>query len=176
MIIATRDLHMKLSDGVEWGIHCAVLLAGLEPGATLPGKALAEFHGVSESYLLKHLQALTAAELLVSVPGPRGGYRLARSAERISLLDVVQAIEGKEPAFRCTEIRQRGPTALDARAYRRPCGINAAMLRAESAWRAELERVSLADIVRSVVAKADPRVMMRSGAWLACNSRPAQRE
>ena len=70
---------MKLSEGVEWGVHCAVVLAGLAPGATLPGKALAEYHGVSESYLLKHLKALTAAELLVSVPGPRGGYRLART-------------------------------------------------------------------------------------------------
>jgi len=106
---------MKLSEGVEWGVHCAVVLAGLAPGATLPGKALAEYHGVSESYLLKHLKALTAAELLVSVPGPRGGYRLARPPERITLLDVVQAIDGTQPAFRCTEIRQRGPLALDAR-------------------------------------------------------------
>ena len=55
---------MKLSEGVEWGIHCAAILGGLPPGATLPGKALAEFHGVSESYLLKHLKALTAADLL----------------------------------------------------------------------------------------------------------------
>src|SRR5262249_24399343 len=128
---------MKLSDGVEWGIHCAAMLAGLAPGATLPGKALAEFHGVSESYLLKHLKALTAAKLLGWGPGPRAVFRLARSAERITLLDGVQAIDGNEPVFRCTETRQRGPGALDGRAYRRPCTINAAMLRAENAWRAE---------------------------------------
>jgi len=167
---------MKLGEGVEWGVHCAVLLAGLEAGATLPGRALAEYHGVSESYLLKHLKTLTPAELLESVPGPRGGYRLARAPERISLLDVVHAIEGTEPAFRCTEIRQRGPTALDARAYRHPCGINAAMLRAESAWRAELARTSLADIVRGVIETADPRVMARSANWLACNGRPPARD
>jgi Rrf2 family protein len=172
-MIVSEETAMKLSDGVEWGVHCVVLLAGLEVGATLPGKALAEYHGVSESYLLKHLKALVAAELLDSVPGPRGGYRLARGPERISLLDVVQAIEGTEPAFRCTEIRQRGPTALDARAYRRPCGINAAMLRAEAAWRAELARTSIADIVCGIVDSADPRVMARSANWLACNGRPA---
>src|ERR1700704_6466847 len=143
---------MKLSEGVEWGVHCAVVLAGLAPGATLPGKALAEYHGVSESYLL------------------------ARPPERITLLDVVQAIDGTQPAFRCTEIRQRGPLALDARAYRRPCVINAAMLRAESAWRTELERTSLADIVSGVVAAADPRVTARSAGWLECNGRPAQRD
>jgi Rrf2 family protein len=160
------EATMKLSDGVEWGIHCAAMLAGLAPGATLPGKALAEFHGVSESYLLKHLKALTAANLLESVPGPRGGYRLARAAEHITLLDVVQAIDGDEPAFRCTEIRQRGPGALDGRAYRRPCTINAAMLRAENAWRAELSRTSLADINRGVAENADPRVLTRGAQWL----------
>ena len=167
---------MRLSEGVEWSVHCAVMLAGLARGATLPGKALAEFHGVSESYLLKHLKALTAAHLLESVPGPRGGYCLARSPERITLLDVVQAIDGTQPAFRCTEIRQRGPAALEARAYRRPCIINTAMLRAESAWRAELDRTSLADIARGVVKTADPRVSARGAQWLEQNCRPAHHD
>ena len=164
---------MKLSEGVEWSIHCAAILAGLPPGATLPGKALAEFHGVSESYLLKHLKALTAANVLESVAGPRGGYRLARSPERITLLDVVQAIDGTQPAFRCSEIRQRGPAAGDRSAYRRPCVINAAMLRAESAWRAELERTTLVDINRGVVKTADPRVLSRGAQWLEQHCRPA---
>ena len=66
--------------------HCATVLSRLPDGATLPGKALAEFHGVSESYLLKRLKALTAARLLESLPGPHGGYRLAREPENISLL------------------------------------------------------------------------------------------
>jgi hypothetical protein len=47
------------------------------------------------------------------------------------------------------------------------------MLRAESAWRAELARTSLADIVRGIVDSADPRVMARSASWLSCNGRPA---
>jgi Rrf2 family protein len=164
---------MKLSEGIEWGIHCATILGGLTPGATLPGKALAEFHGVSESYLLKHLKALTAANLLESVPGPRGGYRLARAPERITLLDVVQAIDGKEPAFRCTEIRQRGPVAGHRSAYRRPCTINAAMLRAEGAWRAELARTTLADINRGVVENANPGALARGAQWLGHHCRPA---
>jgi Rrf2 family protein len=176
MILYEQAMTMKLSDGVEWGIHCAVVLAGLAPGATLPGKALAELHGVSESYLLKHLKALVAANLLESEPGPRGGYRLARAAARITLFDVVQAIDGTEPAFRCTEIRQRGPNALEPRAYLRPCIINAAMLRAEQAWRMELGRTTLADIAQGVAETADPRVAARGAQWLVQNCRPALRE
>src|SRR6186997_2852707 len=100
---------MKLGDGVEQAIHSVLLLSGLPVDGVLPASALAEYHGVSTSYLLKHLQALAGAGLLLSVPGPKGGYRLARAAAHISLLDIVLAIEGPEPAFRCAEIRQRGP-------------------------------------------------------------------
>ncbi len=114
---------MKLSEGVEAAIHCATLLAQLEEGRAMPASALAEYHGLSPSYLLKHLKTLAAAGILESVPGPHGGYRLALSPDAITLLDVVLAIEGPKPAFRCAEIRQRGPGALEPRAYTRPCGI-----------------------------------------------------
>ena len=162
---------MKLSDGVEWGIHCCVLLAALPPDATINGAALAEFHGVSQSYLLKHLKALAEAGALESAPGPTGGYRLARPPTDLTLLDIVEAIEGTEPALRCTEIRQRGPAALDASAYRRPCRVNAAMLRAESAWRAALKNETIASLVVAVAATADPRSVRKAGPWLQRNVR-----
>src|SRR3954470_17875791 len=104
---------MRLSAGVEWALHCAVLLAALPPTGALSGRALAEFHGVSESYLLKQLQALTRAGVFTSTPGPLGGYRLARPASEITVLEIVEAIEGPELGFRCTDIRQRGPAAVD---------------------------------------------------------------
>jgi Rrf2 family protein len=162
---------MKLSDGVEWALHCATLLAALPPEATLPGKALAEYHGVSESYLLKHLQSLTRAGLLESVPGPKGGYRLARPAQEISLLDVVEAVEGTTPAFRCTEIRQCGPAALEKKAYRLPCAINITMLRAEAAWKDVLRAQTLAELVVHLGQTLDPRVAALAMPWLQNNIR-----
>lgn len=143
---------MKLGDGVEQAIHCMLVLSGLQPDGALPASALAEYHGVSTSYLLKHLQALAGAGLLQSVPGPRGGYRLGRAADKISLLDVVTAVEGPGPAFRCAEIRQRGPDPLPAQFYVKPCGVSAAMLKAERAYRDELRKVSIAELGHS----ADP--------------------
>ena len=112
---------MKLGEGVEQAIHCATMLAALQPGRVLPAAALAEFHGVSPSYLLKHLQALSGAGILDSVPGPNGGYRLAKPADKITLLDIVLAVEGAQPAFRCGEIRQRGPNPLGG-VPAKPCG------------------------------------------------------
>ncbi len=138
----------------------------------MPGSALAEQFGVSPSYLLKHLNALTAARILESLPGPAGGYRLARPAERISLLDIVLAVEGPQPAFRCGEIRQGGPVKLPASAYAKPCGINAAMLRAERAYRAALAAEKLSDIVSEYLADADPRSVAASCAFIAQRQRP----
>ena len=138
---------MKLSDGVEQSIHSVLMLAGLGENQVLAAAAVAEYHGVSTSYLLKHLQALAGAGILQSVPGPRGGYRLARPLDKVSLLDIVIAIEGPQRAFRCAEIRQRGPAPLAQKFFSAPCSVNAAMLRAEQAYRAELRKTSLADLV-----------------------------
>src|SRR5580658_3976578 len=99
---------MRLSEGVEWAAHCAVVLAVLPNGVSLPGGRLAEYHGVPAPYLAKSLQALTRAGIVDSTAGRYGGYWLAKPAAAISLLNVVEAIEGCEPIFRCTEIRRRG--------------------------------------------------------------------
>jgi Rrf2 family protein len=163
---------MKLGEGVEAAVHCATLLAGLEKGRTLPASALAEYHGVSPSYLLKHLKALVDAGILQSVPGPHGGYRLSRKPKAISLLDIVIAVEGPESAFRCSEIRQRGPCALEASAYRRPCAINAAMLKAERVYRAALGEAKLSDLIATHLGDADPRAVAAGDAYVARRQRP----
>ncbi|TKT80222.1 Rrf2 family transcriptional regulator [Aquamicrobium sp. LC103] len=163
---------MKLGEGVEAAIHCATMLANLEEGRTLPASALAEYHGISQSYLLKHLKALVEGRILESVPGPHGGYRLARLPEKITLLDIVLAVEGAAPAFRCTEIRQRGPGKLEAAAYVKPCGINAAMLRAERAYRAALAETRLSDVIEGYRADADPRAIKFACGFVARHQRP----
>jgi Rrf2 family protein len=157
---------MKLSDGVEWGVHACVLLAVLPPEAALPAARLAEYHGVPSAYLAKHLQALARAEVLETVKGPRGGYRLSRPPAEISVLDVVEAIDGDEPAFRCTEIRRRGPSAAPAREYRLPCGIHRVFTRADDAWRAELAATTIADLVVGVVDEAPRVTLEKAGRWL----------
>lgn len=163
---------MKLGDGVEQAIHVVTLLTALPRDGLLSAAALAEFHGVSQSYLLKHLQALSRAGILHTEAGPRGGYRLARPADRVSLLDIVLAVEGAEPAFRCKEIRQNGPNPLPGSSFVRPCGISVAMLRAERAWRAELRAVTIADLMSDLAAEdTDGAVTARGCAFVAAHQR-----
>ncbi|MGL4092695.1 Rrf2 family transcriptional regulator [Agrobacterium tumefaciens] len=166
---------MKMSDGVEQAIHSVAMLASLSPDGVLSAAALAEFHGVSTSYLLKHLQSLSGAGILSTLPGPKGGYRLAKEPEGITLLDIVLAVEGPAPAFRCAEIRQRGPNPLPDRYFSKPCGINAAMLKAERAYRAELAKTTVADIRTDLARADDGGIAARGCAFLELNERKTTR-
>jgi len=155
---------MKLSGGVEWALHCCVVLtAASEP---VPAARLAQLHDVSPSYLAKQMQALSRAGLVKSVQGKTGGYVLTRAAAEITVLDVVQAVDGASPAFVCTEIRQRGPFGTPPEDCTKACPITRAMAAAEAAWRASLQGVSVADLVGSVEQDSGPEALPRIGAWL----------
>lgn len=156
---------MKLSAGVEWAIHCCLVLSEAE--GPVPAQRLAEFHEVSRTYLAKHLQQLSRAGLVVSTEGRVGGYALTRPATEITVLDIVLAIEGSGPAFRCTEIRQNGPLPATGEACLRPCGVARAMYAAEDAYRASLRSVTVADLARGVERDAGDDVFDRVRGWLA---------
>ncbi|MFI8082019.1 RrF2 family transcriptional regulator [Kitasatospora sp. NPDC086009] len=161
---------MKLSGGVEWALHCCVVLTAA--GEPVPAARLAELHEVSPSYLAKQLQALSRAGLVRSVQGKTGGYVITRAAHEITLLDVVQAVDGATPAFVCTEIRRRGPFATPAEQCTEPCPIARAMGAADAAWRASLAGVTIADLAATVEADNGPDALSGIGAWLTSGADP----
>lgn len=155
---------MRMSVGVEWALHSCLELHWAAP-TPVPSARLAELRELGSPYLNKHLQALVRAGLVRSTPGPGGGFALARDASEISVLAVVEAIEGTTGAFRCTEIRQRGPLAAAPEDCTGACHIAAVMHRAEAAWRRELAAVSLADLA-GAVRRDVPDVGDRVREWL----------
>ncbi|MEP3279729.1 MAG: Rrf2 family transcriptional regulator [Stappiaceae bacterium] len=166
---------MKLSDGIEQAIHSVTMLAALPENGLMSAASLAAFHGVSTSYLLKHLQALSRTGIVRTEPGPQGGYRLAKRTGDITLLDIVLAVEGPEPAFRCKEIRQNGPSPLPPEQFTTPCQINAAMLHAERAYRNALRNVTIAQLNKQVEAKDDGSIATRGCAFIEQNMRHIKR-
>ena len=157
---------MRLSDGVEWGVHACTLLGTLPSDGALSAAKIAEYHGVPAAYMAKHLQALARAGVLETVKGPRGGYRLARPPAEITVLDVVEAIDGDTSAFTCTEIRRRGPAAMPAREYTGMCGIHTAFERADVAWRSELRSTTIGDLLIGVMGTLSPEAMTKAARWL----------
>jgi Rrf2 family protein len=158
---------MRISDGVEWAVHLCGVLAAVPEGRGVPGARLAEFHDLPPAYLAKHLQALSRAGIVTADRGVKGGYRLGRAPSKISLLDIVLAIEGSQPAFRCAEIRQRGPCAAPPWACRKACAIARAFHAAEAAWRRALAGVTVADMNAAAAAESfDDKRRREFRAWL----------
>lgn len=154
-----------MNEGVEWALHSCLNLSWVGPERAVPATKLAAFYELPAAYLNKQLQALARAGIVASSPGPRGGFRLRRALDEITMMDVVTAIEGPQEAFRCTEIRQRGPLAEAPDSYLDPCLINQAMRRAELAWRRELAAQTLADIA-ATVERSYPDAPERTRRWL----------
>lgn len=155
-----------MSEGVEWALHCCLNLAWTGGGRAVPATRLAGYHELPTAYLNKQLQALARAGIVSSTSGPKGGFRLAREPEDITLMDVVAAIEGPEPAFRCMEIRGQGPGASAEEPDPERCLIDQAMGRAELAWRRELAGQTLAQLMAAVERSA-PGVPDRARSWFS---------
>jgi len=79
---------------------------------------------------------------------------------------VVEAVEGREATFRCTEIRKRGPAGVSARLYSPVCAIAEAMYRADEAWRAELRKTTVADLLGKLATTVPTEAVMKSAAFL----------
>jgi Rrf2 family protein len=162
---------MKISEGVEWAAHCCLLLDWMGEDGPVSTARLAAGYGLPPAYLNKQLQPLVKAGILTSTAGKKGGFRLARPLEGITLMDVLAAIEGPAEAFQCAEIRQRGVWAdLPASAFRAPCAIDAAMRGAELEWRRALAAQTLASI-RSNAELQAPGLRTQVQEWYA---RPRQ--
>jgi Rrf2 family protein len=164
-----------IGSGVEYGLHCLLHLA-VQPGDATPStRDLADFQGVSASFVAKVFTRLEKSGLVQAAEGVRGGFRLAREPEEISVLDVVDAIEGAKPLFRCKEIRSRcilyrdmNPPAALSRGI---CGINAVMLEAESEMRRTLAEYTLADLAEGVMQKLPEAQQAAAADWFAKRAR-----
>lgn len=157
---------MKISSGVEWAAHACALLAALPPGKGLRAEALAAFHDLPPAYLAKQMQALSKAGLVNTNRGAKGGYRLARPVETISMWDITAAIDGTAPAFRCSEIRQAGPCKSAPKDCKKACPIARSFHHAETAYRDALKKVSLTMICADVAKDYTNEKAMRFGKWL----------
>jgi Rrf2 family protein len=86
---------MKLSRTVVYALKAALQLSQVSSPMPVPCSRLAATGNMPERFLLQILRNLVTHGILRSTRGVDGGYTLARPAEQISLLDVVEAIDGR---------------------------------------------------------------------------------
>ena len=92
---------MKISAKVEYACLAALALARQGPDEPpLRIREISELHDIPERYLVQILLQMKGAGLVVSTRGALGGYRLARTAEAISLGEVLCSIDGPDAPTR----------------------------------------------------------------------------
>ncbi|MEX1079858.1 MAG: Rrf2 family transcriptional regulator [Homoserinimonas sp.] len=152
---------MKLPVSTEWLLHCATTLAQLEHASSASATQLADYYDLPVAYLSKQLQLLVKGGVLVATTGPRGGFRLARNSAEITLLQIVESVDGGSDPYQCREIRQQGKGSLPPAECKEPCILAQKMAEAHQAWRDKLAQTTLADILASLPSTAPARTRSR---------------
>ncbi|SDY23709.1 Rrf2 family protein [Evansella caseinilytica] len=106
---------MQFSKSTDYALHALIHLGHSERCNNVGIKELSSTLGVSESYLSKIMSKLRQDGIVRAVPGVNGGYELARTADQITFLDVIQVIEGRQQLFQCSNSSSRQHRLLAGR-------------------------------------------------------------
>lgn len=129
-------------------LRALAYLAAKPDGEASLRRELAREVGVPAPYLAKVLGALARAGVLTAARGVGGGYRLARPADQIALVDVVEPFEGDGVRPGCL-LRPGEPCREDG-----PCSAHAAWAQVKTVYERFLRTTTLADIQGGLVAPA----------------------
>jgi Rrf2 family protein len=85
---------MKLSRASSYALHAVAFMAAQKRDQPIASHHIAKARGIPERFLVKVLKPLVSAQILLSIKGPNGGYRLGRPATDVTMLEVVEAVDG----------------------------------------------------------------------------------
>ncbi|MCS6988424.1 MAG: Rrf2 family transcriptional regulator [Chloroherpetonaceae bacterium] len=94
---------LKLTKRFEYGLLAVRYIAQMRNGDVATAKEIAEQTGVSYELVAKILQQLTKAEIVASVQGVKGGYRLNKPAAQISFTEIAEAVDEPIQLIDCAE-------------------------------------------------------------------------
>jgi Rrf2 family transcriptional regulator, cysteine metabolism repressor len=149
---------MWISTKAQYGLRALVEIAQAS-GESIPLKHVAERQDISQHYLEQIASNLRRSGFIRSVRGAFGGYKLARSPESITALEVVEAMEGSIAPVSCIE---------DAASCHHvsACGTENLWRRVDTALRDVLGNVTLRDLIQEAQlqeAAAKMRAHVQSG-------------
>jgi Rrf2 family protein len=103
---------MKISTKGTYGLEAVVdMVLHTSAGGHVSLKDIALRTGVSEAYMLQIFMILKKAQVVTSVRGAKGGYMLARDASKVTVGEVLRALEGPFAPVECVEKNTQKPCA-----------------------------------------------------------------
>ncbi len=128
---------MRLSRPVDYALRAMRYLATLPEEEEATRTVLSKQLDAPEQFLAKVMRKLTVADLVESRPGVGGGFRLTRPADQISMLQVVEAVEGSTGLHACF-------LSSEPCSCRTPCGAHTAFSGVRDAMMKALKTTSIA--------------------------------
>ena len=129
---------MKLNQTIAYAVAAMSYLAGLPAGSLANNTVICQAAKLPERYVLQILRKLVNAKILVSVRGVQGGYKLAKPANKITLLEIVEAVDGP--------INQSERVDLPVMSAKAASGMMSAFKSIENDARKRLAAVTLASL------------------------------
>jgi Rrf2 family transcriptional regulator, iron-sulfur cluster assembly transcription factor len=134
-------MRLELTHRGDYAIRAMLALGRSAQNGRLSVRTIAADNAIPVAFLPQVMRDLVAAGLVQGVAGRAGGYRLARPAPRISVLEIVEAIEGDSRRTSC--VLRGGPCGRDGH-----CDAHEVFFGAQSAMLDRLRSATLADLVR----------------------------
>ena len=131
---------LRLSKSADYGLMAMRRLALLPRGACRSAREIASEHRIPPALMAKLLQRLARNGLVASHHGTKGGYRIARPASRISLREVIEAIEGPMAMLECLD-PCKGECAQEG-----TCTVRSPLHRVQRRIVEELGRTTIGDL------------------------------
>jgi Rrf2 family protein len=135
-------MRLELTRRGDYGIRAMLALARTPEGQRVSVSTIAADHRIPVRFLPSAMADLVAAGLVEGTTGRTGGYRLARTASTITLLDVIEAVEGDPRRTTCV---LRGSPCLASGA----CDVHAVFAAAQEALLERLAATTLAEIIET---------------------------
>lgn len=131
-------MELSLGRRADYALRAALDLARHTEGRR-KSREIGEEMDVPKSFLPQIMAQLVRSGIVESQAGPRGGYALARPAAQISLLEVVEAVEGDPVSTEC--VLRGGPCRWEGM-----CAVHVPWSRAQQALLERLDATSLAEV------------------------------
>ena len=132
---------MKLSTKGRYGLRALIDLALYSENETVSIASISARQNISESYLEQLIAKLKRAGLVESIRGAAGGYRLARSAEEISVGDILRALEGNLTPIECPALEAESECVKES-----SCVTKVVWKRIDDALKDAVDNISLQEL------------------------------
>jgi len=134
------------SKSCQYALRALVHAASPDFGGRVQARDICEQAGVPESFTRKVLQSLVQGGLLVAQRGPGGGYRLARTPDQITLMEVIKLVDGNDTFDYCV-------LGLHECSGENPCPLHFLWLNSKKPLLKSLEATTLRDLILATAGK-----------------------